>query len=361
MRISPTLRPHYLLTALCLVLSLATARDGRAQPPALPALQADLSQTSVSGLSSGAFMAGQFAVAYSGIVVGAGLVAGGPYYCAGYPGVWPYIPYLTNAMSSCMNPTEAHSAPPVAVEAWRAAQAFAKEGQIDDTANLKRQKVYLFSGTSDQTVTRPVVDQTFKFYQLAGVPSEQLAYVADVKAGHALITDKSTDQACALTGPPYINDCHFSQAGDILRHIYPKLNPPSAKLSGKILKFNQRGYIHGFLSSMSNTAYAYVPAACASASCRVHVAFHGCRQSALAVGDHFYAKTGYNELADSNRIIVLYPQVEPSALYPYNPRGCWDFWGYTSVNPFLPDFYAKSGVQMAAVKAMLDRLAAPRK
>src|SRR6267143_814326 len=48
----------------------------------LPALGADPSKTSVSGLSSGAFMAVQYQVAFSGSVIGAGVVAGGPYYCA---------------------------------------------------------------------------------------------------------------------------------------------------------------------------------------------------------------------------------------------------------------------------------------
>nr|WP_318289937.1 hypothetical protein [Paraburkholderia sp. BL8N3] len=44
---------------------------------------ADATHTSVSGLSSGAFMAAQFDVAWSKHLVGAGIVAGGPFYCAG--------------------------------------------------------------------------------------------------------------------------------------------------------------------------------------------------------------------------------------------------------------------------------------
>ena len=38
-------------------------------------------QTSVSGLSFGAFMAVQLQVDYSDSIIGAGVVAGGPYYC----------------------------------------------------------------------------------------------------------------------------------------------------------------------------------------------------------------------------------------------------------------------------------------
>ena len=45
---------------------------------ALPKLGADLAATSVSGLSSGAFMAVQIEVAHSNDMVGAGIGAGGP-------------------------------------------------------------------------------------------------------------------------------------------------------------------------------------------------------------------------------------------------------------------------------------------
>ena len=326
----------------------------------LPALQADLQQTTVSGLSSGAFMAAQFAVAYSATVSGAGIVAGGPFYCASQPGRFPYIAYLNNALTTCMNPASAQVAPPVASELLKAAHDFAREKLIDDTANLQRQRIYLFSGTRDQTVTRPVVGQVARFYQLAGTPAEQIRLVDNVAAGHAIITDNRQDTACDQTQSPFINNCGFMQSHALLQHLYPDLKPPVAALEGKLIAFNQRNFIKRSNSSMSNTGYAYVPDACNRESCRVHVAFHGCLQTTQAIGMLFVTGTGYNQSADSNRIIVLYPQAEPSPVYPYNPKGCWDFWGYTSINPLAPDFYRKEGTQMAAVKAMLDRLGARR-
>jgi len=328
---------------------------------ALPAYQVDLSQTTVSGLSSGAFMAAQFAVAYSATVSGAGIIAGGPYYCASQPGRFPYISYLNNALTTCMNPAEKQVAPPDASGLLRSAQGFARDKQIDDTAYLQRQRIYLFSGTKDQTVTRPVVEQVAKFYQLAGTPAAQIRFVDTVGAGHAIITNSSQDQACGLTASPFINDCNFVQARDILQHLYPDLQPSSSTLKGKLIAFNQRSFIQNAIaSSMSNTAYAYVPQACTSETCRVHVVFHGCLQTTQDIGDRFYTRTGYNQVAETNKIIVLYPQAEPSPVFPYNPQGCWDFWGYTSINPLNPEFFRKSGTQMAAVKAMLDRLAARR-
>lgn len=365
----PTRAACTLLTAsLCLLAPDADASTGSVQPPgiqampvtSLPALQADLRQSTVSGLSSGAFMAAQFAVAYSASISGAGLIAGGPYYCASQPGRFPYIAYLNNALTTCMNPASAQVAPPVASELLKSARDFARDKLIDDTANLQRQRIYLFSGTRDQTVTRPVVEQVARFYQLAGTPAAQVRLVDNVNAGHAIITDRSQDAACDQTQSPFINNCGFMQSHQLLQHLYPDLQPPATAPNGKLLAFNQRPFIKSSYSSMSNTGYAYVPDVCNRESCRVHVVFHGCLQTTQAIGTRFVTTTGYNQVADSNRLIVLYPQAEPSPIYPYNPKGCWDFWGYTSINPLAPDFYRKDGTQMAAIKAMLDRLGARR-
>jgi poly(3-hydroxybutyrate) depolymerase len=73
-------RLRMLPTAAALVALLTTPSEAAADP--LPAFTVDPAQTSVSGLSSGAYMAGQFHVAFSAAIVGAGIVAGGPYDCA---------------------------------------------------------------------------------------------------------------------------------------------------------------------------------------------------------------------------------------------------------------------------------------
>src|SRR5882724_759482 len=51
---------------------------------ALPRLNVDTSQTTVSGLSAGAFMANQLGYAYAATFKGVGVFAGGPYMCAGH-------------------------------------------------------------------------------------------------------------------------------------------------------------------------------------------------------------------------------------------------------------------------------------
>ncbi len=323
-------------------------------PAALPALNADLSQTSISGLSSGGFMAAQYEVAFSNSIVGAGIVAGGPFYCSGS---FSSNSFIMNATTTCMRPI---GPGPDAAKLLEHAQLFAKEGKIDDLTGLKKHKVYIFSGTKDNTVTTKVVDQTMRFLELAGVPKENITYVKTKSSGHALITNNANDVACEITAPPFINDCDMYQAHDILKQIYGNINPPSNKLNGKFIAFNQREFIDSDRSSMDDEAFAYVPASCEKSQCKVHVALHGCQQGAAVIGDRYYKTTGYNEMADSNNIIVLYPQVKPSKSVPLNPRGCWDFWGYSSPDSAHPNFFSKDAPQIKAIDKMVKRLGQTR-
>src|SRR5262245_62735078 len=48
----------------------------------LAAYNAAIGESSISGISSGAFMAVQFGFAWSSVITGVGVVAGGPFYCA---------------------------------------------------------------------------------------------------------------------------------------------------------------------------------------------------------------------------------------------------------------------------------------
>src|ERR1700751_4545651 len=60
----------------------AVSSAGGADLVSLPSFNIDTNHISVSGLSSGGYMAVQFEVAFSSILKGAGIIAGGPYYCA---------------------------------------------------------------------------------------------------------------------------------------------------------------------------------------------------------------------------------------------------------------------------------------
>jgi poly(3-hydroxybutyrate) depolymerase len=323
----------------------------------LPGLGADLGKTTVSGISSGGFMAAQLAVAYSADIMGVAVVAAGPYFCAG---TYSSLSYLDNAMTTCMNP----ASPAVTANgeaSWQAAARFARARQIDDVAALRRQRVYLFSGASDSTVKTVVVDQVARFYRLAGTPAANIVYQNTVNAGHSFVTSHAGDADCATTAPPFINNCGFEQSHQLLSHLYSPATRPANQgaPAGKLIAFEQSEFVKGKRSSMDGQAYVYVPDACRQQSCAVHVAFHGCLQGASVIGARFYNGTGYNAFADNNRLIILYPQVHPSPGIPANPQGCWDFWGYSDEQQDAPVFPTKHASQMSAVMAMVRRLGAP--
>lgn len=342
--------------AVTLLLAFATAH-AQEQTIKLPAYGADIQKTSVSGLSSGAFMTSQLYMVFSDIMMGAGIVAGGPYLCAKS---WAANTLVQNATTTCMNPLTASTGPNTPVLVKHAA-LLADYGYIDPLKNLQDDHIYIFSGSRDKTVTTTVVNQTREFFKSVGVPEASIQYNKSIAAGHAFVTDNDTDAACALTQPPYINDCDFEQSATILNHIYPGLKPPAAQLGSPIIAFDQSEFIDSAYTSMSDTAYAYVPAACQNGkSCPIHVVFHGCKQGAQVIGDKYYAQTGYNRMAEANDLIMLYPQVQPSTTTPLNPEGCWDFWGYSSPGNPNPDYYTRNAPQLRAIHKMITRLADPR-
>ena len=159
----------------------------------------------------------------------------------------------------------------------------------------------------------------------------------------------------------FIDRCNYDQAGIILQHIYGALQPRNdAEPTGRLSAFDQREFTSPASPasySLAETGYIYVPAPCAAREpCRVHIALHGCKQNYDAIGDRYIRHAGYNGWADTNHLIILYPQTiagDPMTNFgtPFNPYGCWDWWGYTDFN-----YAVKAGRQMAAIKAMLERL-----
>jgi poly(3-hydroxybutyrate) depolymerase len=325
------------LAFVALIPCAAAQPAGAAEP--LPALRIDLTRTSVSGLSSGAYMAGQFHVAFSGEVMGAGIVAGGPYGCA--------EGQLSVALNRCMQ-TALGEPDPQAL--FARAEALAASGAIDPLANLADDRVYVFTGTADETVLPAVGAKIPAFYAAADVPAANIRLDADVDAGHGFVAEDGP-VPCARTGPAFVNDCDLDQARAILEHVYGSLDPPAAT-TRPLAEFDQTAYLaNPEAKGMAETGWVYVPASCASGeTCRVHVAFHGCKQSFERVGDAVVEGTGFNRWAETNHVVVLYPQAARDS--PGNPNGCWDWWGYTG-----QQHATKTGVQTAAVHRMLQALA----
>ena len=332
-----------------------SAGPASAQP--LPALGADLSRTTVSGLSSGAYMAGQFQIAYSKLVIGAGIVAGGPYACAHTPGseLNPFWLVVVNwnvqrAQNQCMEDGLFFSSVPDPAGMVKYAERLAASGRIDPLEALRADRVYIFSSRKDDTIEPGVVDAAQAFYRKAGVPEANISFVRHEQAAHAFLTDGETP-ACGHEGPPYLNGCRYDQAKAVLQQLYGTLQDARPAVDASFVRFDQTPLLAGLPeASFDAVGMAYVPAGCRSeAGCAVHVVFHGCKQGLAAVQDQFVKGSGYARWAESNRLILLFPQVRPGD---FNPNGCWDWWGYSG-----PHFLEHDAPQMLGVKRMIDRLA----
>jgi poly(3-hydroxybutyrate) depolymerase len=343
-----------------LLVSMAWAEE----PARLSGYNADIRESSISGISSGAYMAVQFGTAWSSLIKGVGVVAGGPYWCAkadsgdfvnGFT-----LPILT-ATGPCM------SGPPPDISDFIAeADAKAASGDIDPLQFVSRQKIYLFHGYNDAVVAKSVTDATAQFYRhyLGENNRGNLYYQTALGAGHSLVVAPISPidgiNGCNANTGPFIDDCGYDQAGIILQHIYGALNAPNrGPLTGTVKRFDQSVYTkpdHPGPLSLGESGYVFVPKACEQgAACRVHIALHGCKQDVGDIGRRLVDGTGYNAWADTNRLIVLYPQTAASPFLPTNPQACWDWWSYVNHGD---SYVTKSGAQIRTIKAMLDALTA---
>ncbi len=316
------------------LLALAACNTEQVEVSSAPAFNIDAQRITVSGVSSGAYMAGQLHVAHSALFSGAALLAGGPYRCA--------AGNIQKALGACISGGDIDE--PGLLEYARTA---ADAGQIDSLENLAHDPVWLFHAANDAVVSAEMTQAAASFYSHF-TAADSIVVVSDVAAVHGMPT-LETGVACDTMAAPFLNACDYDAAGELLRALYGELQGRVAA-SGQLVPVTLPDAAS---ASMLEEALLYVPTACGTgASCGLHVALHGCNQSVEKVGDAFARGAGYNEWAESNNLLVLYPQVASSKLMPMNPLGCWDWWGYTS-----EDYANQNGAQVRAIKSLLDKLA----
>ncbi|KAF7588416.1 hypothetical protein BBP40_005745, partial [Aspergillus hancockii] len=292
----------------------------------LEAYNIDPSSVSVSGLSSGGYMAVQLGVAYSGTFqVGFGVFAGGPYDCARNQ-------YYTSCMYN-LNPSI--TTPTANMKSWSG-------NQIDPISNLKSRRIYMQVGSADTTVGPNVVARLKSQLSNFGA-SSYMTYITTSGAGHTFPTDfdASGGNHCSASSSPYISNCGYDGAGAVLQWMYGALNARNTgPLTGDVIPYSQTSSYGA--DGMATTGYLYVPVACKDGStvCKLHVALHGCLQSYGHIGSKFINNTGYNNWADTNNIIILYPQATAdNSLHTIwngallsNSNACWDWLGWYGSN-----------------------------
>ncbi len=384
-RLAPALRrPSRALRALCLAALLLgapaaaseSATSSSAGAGSLPAgFSLNPNSVTVSGLSSGGFIAHQFHIAHSDLVRGAGIVAGGPFGCAErVPNPWVFgAAPLLRVQAATLSCTHVAGStllglpvPPPRVEVSLAVVAEARRtGTIAAPSHLASTRVWLFRGEADEVVPRETFDVLVSLYRRLGVAEPNLLVRPNngPKAAHGMPVSDFPERgplparACGIYGPPFINRCGFDAAGEILAHLYGPLNAPGdAMVGGELRSFDQRPFVPPAReeTGMAAVGWIYVPTECRHQRCNLHVVFHGCQQdagtppAAGGIGADFLLDAGYGRWAVSNRVVVLYPQVTGTAL---NPRRCWDWWGYSGEG-----YLGRGAPQIAAVRAMVARL-----
>ena len=298
------------------------------------ALNIDTDRITVSGISAGGQMAHQLHISYSDLFSGAGIIASGPFGCADGS--------LATAMARCMGQTDT----PIPVdELAESISAAAEQGFVADTENLADDPVWLFHGTLDTTVAAQVNDATAALYAKF-IPEAQITYVNDFAAIHNFPA-RGQGSECTAMQAPFVGNCDYDAAGEILKHLYAGLETP---VSGPVTALQEVNLAGAADAGLSDTAYLFVPPACANGeqACALHLVMHGCAQSAVQVGTGFIEQSGYLSWAEANDIVMAFPQVLPGAL---NPYACWDWWGYTGA-----EYRWRNGKQMLVVSDWVKKI-----
>lgn len=326
--------------AIAIAAVLAGCGSGDIARP-VPALGIDATRVTVSGISSGAYMAHQVHLALNDRIAGAALLAGGPYACAGGS--------LERALADCMAP----EGPGPNVEALAAvARERAAAGAIAPLEHLTGDRVFVFHGALDATVGANVTRASEALYRQLD-PALAITTDFDRPVAHTFPT-VSSGGACDRTEPPFLGACGIDGAGLAFEALgLVSADAPVAEApTGEWREFDQLALeAPGVASHLDATGVLYVPPGCADGGCGLHIVFHGCEQSTGKLGRAFVEGSGYARWADAARVVLAFPQARASFM-PLNPKACWDWWGYTG-----PAYDTRNGAQIRVIANLIEALA----
>lgn len=176
-------------------------------------------QATVSGISSGGYMAVQVHVAFSATVNAAAIFAGGPFLCANGN--------IGEALNACMY---ALGSEPNIDQSVQYTRDQSGNGTIDNVENMIDDKVYLFSGSLDSVVNPKVVHSLEDYYSAFSVPSN-INGKFDLIAEHTWPT-LTYGKDCTLLESPFMGLCSYDGAGSALNTFFSDLLP-----RGKLANF----------------------------------------------------------------------------------------------------------------------------
>ncbi|MEY4764981.1 MAG: hypothetical protein RI907_1654 [Pseudomonadota bacterium] len=392
------------LARLCLSLTLAWASGLALAGPSTPTAPlpqgADPGNVTISGISSGAGMALQYAIAHSASVKGVATIAGPSWGCA--------RGYVTQAINQCMCGVNR----PLP-DALPLAQSLAKSGDIDKPlASGRPQKLaaaFVFHSPLDATVVASTGEASADFLQrfIGTPPVVDRGHTTNDsdEAGHGILSPQGAD-ACRLapaTDKTFVRRCgDEDNALDLFKALYPAVTFDATRRTDNVadadlVPFDQKPFVDAVLQQgdyiapdgllyyfyptrsarrarldMADQGLVYSPPACrvAGARCGLHVALHGCKQDVKT----FARTTGYVHWAELYRVVVVFPAVNQGgspvsescaagpvssmadyAWYQPNPNGCWDWWGYLDGTE-RTRYLTKRGPQMQVLERIVQHM-----
>jgi len=300
--------------------------------PPLSALSVNLSTIAVSGFSSGGCFANQFHAAFSATVSGMGSFSG--------------CPYLSGSVGFNLS------------EIVTETKELSSRGLIDSVDNLLGDRVYIFQGHADEITPYEAAAMIHNFYSEFGLLEEEIEEKSDLWATHGFPSDSYGCPCDTFCPNFYINNCNYSGAGAVLEQTLPAMLTNSVEMreEGSLDQFDQQEFFENRAEdvSMDSTGYIYIPERCKSATCNLHMHFHGCGMGRFFIDDNYIRNSGMMETADLYDVILLLPQAQP-LYWTGNTAGCWDYWGYLYEGGHT--YATKAGLQMSGVSQMLRRVA----
>lgn len=378
----------------------------------------------ISGISSGGFMANQMATIFSSQFSGVGTVAGGFYYCAE-----DYLPKkikedagtigtenlflfeaTTQILSDILNPfilftgadTGSWFRPQKGNPLYQSSicmrspdkanlpndylKANAEKKLVDPLSNLKDQKVFIYHGKIDSAFKVKMQERLKSYYLSVGVKESNIATLTG-KGSHNFPTDRKDEIACNLVAVPYVASCDLNLAEKLLAHLFDDKMIRTEINKNHIYVVDQTTNLLNLskketdwvtpVPSIAPYGYLYANDKCLDhpESCHMHIALHGCQMTDSYNEDFqtqyktqirnyrivsmrsnrqmeiipnlpvienkannygllkFVLDSGYIDYAEQNDLMILFPQTWITENnFPYNPNGCWDWFGWTGEN-----------------------------
>lgn len=297
-----------------------------------------ISDWGISGISSGAMMSAQLAIAHSKDIDHVGIFSGSIYGCSQGK--------AQTALGLCMAQTDK-------IDEKKSLDYLKQKNvpeDIDNLENIKKQKIFLFHGKLDKVVKFDVLAKNEVFYK--NLKAQTKTQSLD-RLGHSFATSNPTGSSCESSISPYINNCQYDSIYEFFKFLYPQKTASSSSPDHSRLyywdaeTFTSKEKLS--LASMSKDIYVYIPKSCENNTCSAHIALHGCHQAPEFVNKDFIEKAGYLEAAEKFNTVVIFPSVLKSTL---NPYGCWDWWGYSDSK----NFDTKKAPQIEILYSLMKQL-----